>query len=70
MKQLGVAIGSSGTKCHLYVNDIQFYFSVTSESGEAVKALDWCLNVEVDCLRANEPHMNPRNSGNWQVTSL
>lgn len=37
---LGAIIRGFGVRCHHYADDIQLYFSVTSDSGEAVQDLD------------------------------
>lgn len=50
---------SFAARCHQYTDDTQVYLSIASESKEAVKALEWCLNEVVDWMRASKLCLNP-----------
>lgn len=65
MKPFGVIIRSFAAWCHRYTDETQFYFSITFESGVAVKFLDWCLNAVVDRMKPNILSLNF-----WRMVAL
>lgn len=58
MKQLEAVTEGSGASSHHYADDTQLCFSIISESGAAVQALDWCLDAVLGLLRENKLSLN------------
>uniref|UniRef100_A0A8D2PYI1 Reverse transcriptase domain-containing protein n=1 Tax=Varanus komodoensis TaxID=61221 RepID=A0A8D2PYI1_VARKO len=59
MKLLGEVIRRCGLQNHQYTDDTQLYLSFSTNPGEAVAVLNWCL-AEVLCwMKANKLKLNP-----------
>ncbi|KAF7241564.1 Signal peptide peptidase-like 2A [Varanus komodoensis] len=59
MKPLGEVIRRCGLRNHQYADDTQLYFSFSTNPGEAVAVLNWCLAKVMGWMRANKLKLNP-----------
>ncbi|KAF7245646.1 putative RNA-directed DNA polymerase from transposon BS [Varanus komodoensis] len=59
MKPLGEVIRRCGLWSHQYADDTQFYLSFSTNPGEAVAVLNWCLAKVMGWMRANKLKLNP-----------
>ncbi|KAF7251566.1 Zinc finger FYVE domain-containing protein 26 [Varanus komodoensis] len=59
MKPLGEVIRRCGLRNHQYADDTQLYLSFSTNPGEAVAVLNWCLAEVVGWMRANKLKLNP-----------
>ncbi|KAF7251092.1 putative RNA-directed DNA polymerase from transposon BS [Varanus komodoensis] len=59
MKPLGEVIQRCGLRNHQYADDTQLYLSFSTNPGEAVAVLNWCLAEVMGWMRANKLMLNP-----------
>ncbi|KAF7239530.1 putative RNA-directed DNA polymerase from transposon BS [Varanus komodoensis] len=59
MKPLGEVIRRCGLWNHQYCDDTQLYLSFSTNPGEAVAILNWCLAEVMGWMRANKLKLNP-----------
>ncbi|KAF7250970.1 Interleukin-1 receptor accessory protein-like 1, partial [Varanus komodoensis] len=59
MKPLGEVIRRCGLWNHQYTDDTQLYLSFSTNPGEAVAVLNWCLAEVMGWMRANKLKLNP-----------
>uniref|UniRef100_A0A8D2J3D3 Reverse transcriptase domain-containing protein n=1 Tax=Varanus komodoensis TaxID=61221 RepID=A0A8D2J3D3_VARKO len=59
MKPLGEVIRRCGLRNHQYADDTQLYLSFSTNPGEAVAVLNWCLAEVMGWMRANKLKLNP-----------
>ncbi|KAF7251997.1 hypothetical protein EYD10_02590 [Varanus komodoensis] len=59
MKPLGEVIRRCGLWNHQYTDDTQLYLLFSTNPGEAVAVLNWCLAEVMGWLRANKLRLNP-----------
>ncbi|KAF7241901.1 putative RNA-directed DNA polymerase from transposon BS [Varanus komodoensis] len=59
MKPLGEVIRRCGLRNHQYADDTQLYLSFSTNPGEAVAVLNWCLAEVREWMRANKLKLNP-----------
>ncbi|KAF7249630.1 putative RNA-directed DNA polymerase from transposon BS [Varanus komodoensis] len=59
MKLLGEVIRRCGLRNHQYADDTQLYLSFSTNPGEAVAVLNWCLAEVMVWMRANKLKLNP-----------
>uniref|UniRef100_A0A8D2Q0S4 Reverse transcriptase domain-containing protein n=1 Tax=Varanus komodoensis TaxID=61221 RepID=A0A8D2Q0S4_VARKO len=59
MKPLGEVIRRCGLWNHRYADDTQLYLSFSTNPGEAVAVLNWCLAKVMGWMRANKLKLNP-----------
>ncbi|KAF7250196.1 Cytoplasmic polyadenylation element-binding protein 1 [Varanus komodoensis] len=59
MKPLGEVIGNCGLRNHQYADDTRLYLSFSTNPGEAVAVLNWCLVEVMGWMRANKLKHNP-----------
>ncbi|KAF7248769.1 Transcription elongation factor A protein 2 [Varanus komodoensis] len=59
MKPLGEVIRRCGLQNHQYTDDTQLYLSFSTNPGEAVAVLNWCLAEVMGWMRANKLKLNP-----------
>ncbi|KAF7252318.1 Solute carrier family 22 member 7 [Varanus komodoensis] len=59
MKPLGEFIWRCGLRNHQYADDTQLNLSFSTNSGEAVAVLNWCLAEVMGWMRANKLKLNP-----------
>ncbi|KAF7243480.1 putative RNA-directed DNA polymerase from transposon BS, partial [Varanus komodoensis] len=59
MKLLGEVIRRCGLRNHQYTDDTQLYLSFSTNPGEAVAVLNWCLAEVMGWMRANKLKLNP-----------
>ncbi|KAF7242656.1 Inactive N-acetylated-alpha-linked acidic dipeptidase-like protein 2 [Varanus komodoensis] len=59
MKQLGEVIRRCGLRNHQYADDTQLYLLFSTNPGEAVAVLNWCLAEVMGWMMANKLKLNP-----------
>ncbi|KAF7248518.1 NHP2-like protein 1 [Varanus komodoensis] len=59
MKPLGEVTRRFGLRSHQYADDTQLYLSFSTDPGEAVAVLNWCLAEVMGWMRANKLKLNP-----------
>ncbi|KAF7238147.1 Sperm-associated antigen 17 [Varanus komodoensis] len=59
MKPLGEVIRRCGLWNHQYADDTQLYLSFSTNPGEAVAVLNWCLVEVMGWMKANKLKLNP-----------
>ncbi|KAF7248709.1 hypothetical protein EYD10_05509 [Varanus komodoensis] len=59
MKPLGEVIRRCGLRNHQYADDTQLYLLFSTNPGEAVAVLNWCLAEVMGWMRANKLKLNP-----------
>ncbi|KAF7240874.1 putative RNA-directed DNA polymerase from transposon BS [Varanus komodoensis] len=59
MKLLREVIRRCGLRNHQYADDTQLYLSFSTNPGEAVAVLNWCLAEVMGWMRANKLKLNP-----------
>ncbi|KAF7242518.1 LINE-1 retrotransposable element ORF2 protein [Varanus komodoensis] len=59
MKLLGEVIRRCGLRNHQYADDTQLYLSFSTNPGEAVAVLNWCLAEVMGWMRANKLKLSP-----------
>ncbi|KAF7246415.1 Serine/threonine-protein kinase RIO3 [Varanus komodoensis] len=59
MKPLGEVVRRCGLRNHQYADYTQLYLSFSTNPGEAVAVLNWCLAEVMGWMRANKLKLNP-----------
>ncbi|KAF7253873.1 putative RNA-directed DNA polymerase from transposon BS [Varanus komodoensis] len=59
MKLLGEVIRRCGLRNHQYADDTQLYLSFSTNPGEAVAVLNWCLAEVMGWMRTNKLKLSP-----------
>ncbi|KAF7253353.1 Fibroblast growth factor receptor 2 [Varanus komodoensis] len=59
MKPLGEVVRRCGLRNHQYADDTQLYLSFSTNPGEAVAVLNWCLAEVMGWMRANKLKLSP-----------